>query len=108
MTERKAKLVDGACWDVAETFLGEVKGSTRKDMWALAENIQQACEDACAEVERRVAGRNDQEILFRRGKPVCACGHRWSQHSRATNGAYACRHHGCGCRDVVPPSGAGR
>jgi hypothetical protein len=33
----------------------------------------------------------------------CDCGHGWIEHARTDNGAYACRHHGCGCRDVVMP-----
>lgn len=31
----------------------------------------------------------------------CACAHPWERHTRTANGALACKHHGCGCRDVV-------
>jgi hypothetical protein len=34
---------------------------------------------------------------------ACGCGHAWKKHARQVNGAFACRHHGCGCRDVVLP-----
>lgn len=33
----------------------------------------------------------------------CDCGHLWSEHKRARNGAFACSHYGCGCRDMVYP-----
>ena len=33
----------------------------------------------------------------------CDCGHAWARHVRTANGAYACKHYGCGCRDVVLP-----
>ncbi len=33
----------------------------------------------------------------------CSCGHRWSEHKTTANGAAACSHFGCGCRDVVLP-----
>ncbi len=32
----------------------------------------------------------------------CGCGHEWKRHIKTANGAWACRHFGCGCRDVVP------
>jgi hypothetical protein len=35
---------------------------------------------------------------------LCACGHVWDKHVRTANGALACTHYGCGCRDVVEPS----
>jgi hypothetical protein len=34
------------------------------------------------------------------------CGHRGTFHSRTANGAFACKVHGCGCRDVVEPEQA--
>jgi len=35
---------------------------------------------------------------------VCAqCSHSWNEHIKQKNGAYACVHYGCGCRDVVMP-----
>lgn len=34
---------------------------------------------------------------------VCGCGHPWERHTQTFNGAFACTHHGCGCRDVVGP-----
>lgn len=34
---------------------------------------------------------------------TCECGHAWSQHTRTTNGACACKYFGCGCSNVVPP-----
>lgn len=33
----------------------------------------------------------------------CECGHGWHEHVKTPNGAYACKHHGCGCKDVVAP-----
>jgi hypothetical protein len=51
MTKRPA--VDTKCYDLAEDFLSEVPGSTEDDVWALAKDIQTACEDACREVEDR-------------------------------------------------------
>jgi hypothetical protein len=40
------------------------------------------------------------EIEF---KIMCECGHKWSEHKRATNEAFACSHIGCGCRNMVYP-----
>jgi hypothetical protein len=34
-----------------------------------------------------------------------ACGHAWIKHTRQPNGSYACRHFGCGCRDMTSPKG---
>jgi ribosomal protein L37AE/L43A len=34
---------------------------------------------------------------------TCGCGHTWSDHIRTASGAWSCRYHGCGCRDVVRP-----
>jgi hypothetical protein len=33
----------------------------------------------------------------------CKCGHEWGEHKRTKNGAFACSHFGCGCRDMVYP-----
>ena len=54
-------------------------------------------------------GRTQAERVEVRPDPVviaaldCACGHSWSNHKSTANGAAACSHHGCGCRDVVLP-----
>jgi hypothetical protein len=45
--------VDEKCFDLALDFLNEIKGVTDDDIWALAKDIQTACEDACREVETR-------------------------------------------------------
>jgi superfamily II DNA or RNA helicase len=42
------------------------------------------------------------ETLAQIAGRMCECGHSWNEHIRTANGAYACKHHGCGCRDVVP------
>lgn len=34
---------------------------------------------------------------------LCECGHAWREHKPQGNGARACAHYGCGCRDVVAP-----
>ena len=34
---------------------------------------------------------------------TCECGHAWTEHAKMRNGSSACRHFGCGCRDVVAP-----
>jgi hypothetical protein len=51
MTKRPS--VDSRCFDLALDFLNDVKGMNDDDVWALAKDIQTACEDACAEVQRR-------------------------------------------------------
>jgi hypothetical protein len=33
----------------------------------------------------------------------CDCGHSWTEHVQTANGAFACRHFGCGCNNVVRP-----
>jgi hypothetical protein len=33
----------------------------------------------------------------------CDCGHSWTEHVQTANGAFACRHFGCGCNNVVQP-----
>lgn len=35
----------------------------------------------------------------------CKCGHSWNNHAKTANGALACKHHGCGCRDVEMSDG---
>jgi hypothetical protein len=45
--------VDEKCFDLALAFLNEIAGMTEDDVWALAKDIQTACEDACREVEER-------------------------------------------------------
>jgi DNA-directed RNA polymerase alpha subunit len=45
--------VDSKCFDLALLFLNEVEGMTDDDCWALAKDIQTACEDACRAVEER-------------------------------------------------------
>jgi hypothetical protein len=50
--------VDTRCFDLAEDFLSEIKGMTDDDVWALAKDIQTACEDACREVEEREMGKH--------------------------------------------------
>jgi hypothetical protein len=45
--------VDPACYELAEHFLSEIPGTTEDDLWALAKDLQTACEDACREVEER-------------------------------------------------------
>lgn len=52
-------MVDSGCFSLAEKFLAEIEGATEDDMWDLAAAIQQACEDACNEVEDRK--KNDQD-----------------------------------------------
>lgn len=47
--------VDQACIDPAKHFLDEVKGSTPADIAELAAALQSAAEDACGDVERRLA-----------------------------------------------------
>lgn len=47
--------VDQACIDLAKHFLDEVKGSTPADIAELAAALQSAAEDACGDVERRLA-----------------------------------------------------
>jgi hypothetical protein len=60
MTEKQRPLVDEKCFDLALAFLNEIKGTTDDDLWALAKVIQDACEDACREVEER--GVPEQEV----------------------------------------------
>ena len=51
MTKRPA--VDARCFDLSLHFLNQIKGVTEDDFWALAKDIQTACEDACRSVEER-------------------------------------------------------
>lgn len=55
MTVRKRPDVDTKVYNLAEDFLEEIQGYTEDDVWALAADIQTACEDACREVEQRNA-----------------------------------------------------
>lgn len=50
-------LVDSKCWQLAEDFLSEIPGATRRDIDDCAELIQDAVEDACREVEQREAAK---------------------------------------------------
>jgi len=34
-------------------------------------------------------------------KTCAPCGHSWTEHVKQENGAYACVHCGCGCKDVM-------
>ncbi len=42
---------DPKCYDLAETFLSDVKGATAEDIDELAQAIQDCCEGACREIE---------------------------------------------------------
>ncbi len=44
---------DSACADLARHFLAEISGSTDRDLFALAQELQDACEAACERVEER-------------------------------------------------------
>lgn len=45
--------VDVEAYNLAESFLTEIRDHTEDDIWALAKVLQDACEDACREVEER-------------------------------------------------------
>ena len=47
-SKRKAMSVDPACYDLACTFLAEIKGATAEDKTELAEQIQRTVEDFIA------------------------------------------------------------
>lgn len=44
-------LVDQRCFDLAEYFLGDIKGCKPEDIQELAEELQRRCEDACRVIE---------------------------------------------------------
>lgn len=46
--------VDAKSYELAEHFMSDMPGATKADIQSLAEDIQRACEDACADVERRL------------------------------------------------------
>ena len=48
--------------------------------------------------------RTKTRTLYAHEKCPCQeCGHAWEQHTATANGARACKHFGCGCRDVLEP-----
>lgn len=53
----KRPLVDPSVYEIAHSFLSDVKGSTDADVWQLAGSIQAVCEDECRAVEEREAAR---------------------------------------------------
>jgi hypothetical protein len=44
-----------------------------------------------------------QSTLTRLCVEQCDCEHSWTEHVQTANGAFACRHFGCGCNNVVRP-----
>jgi hypothetical protein len=51
----QAKLVDEKCVELAKHFLSDIEHATAADQKELAEAIQAACEDACSDIEDRIA-----------------------------------------------------
>lgn len=49
----EVKVYDEKCYELAQSFLTEIVGSTDKDIVALAQAIQNVIEDACDEIEQR-------------------------------------------------------
>ena len=48
MPQRKSKLVDPKCWDLAMHFLVDISIATKEDCQELAESIQETIEDFLA------------------------------------------------------------